>query len=181
MAVDEDNDDGLGGRSRDRRAVTEANRWALPLVQLDPVELAAAPIPEAIRDEVRLGRALTATDGNPRPGVASRTPKASYRARDRQYQRIDKLVRSLDEEEIAAVDAFLADPSVAWSALDGWVDRMVQDLDPALDAWLALHPGADRQRLRALARRARAGGAARGALLRALETDLGPEAGPGGA
>ncbi|MEQ1507465.1 MAG: DUF615 domain-containing protein, partial [Myxococcota bacterium] len=96
--MDEDNDDGLGGRTRDRRELTAANRWARPLCALSLVELAAAPLPEDLRDAVLLGRSIT-----------------SYRARDRQYQRIDKLVRDLDDELVAAIDAYLADPSGGWA------------------------------------------------------------------
>lgn len=154
MVMDEDNDDGLGGRTRDRREVTRANRWSRPLAALDAVQLASAPLPEDLRVAVRLAQAIA----------------ASYPARDRQYRRIDKLVRELEEEEIAAIDTFLADPNVGYAELDGWCDRLVRDGDKGIDDWVALHPDSDRQRLRTLARNARKGGVA--ALRTALAESL---------
>src|SRR5262245_6200281 len=133
MPMDEQHDDGLGGRSRDRREVTEANRWARPLCALGPVELAAAPIPDEVRAAVRAG--WTTREG---------------RALNRQHQRIDKLVRSLDPEEIARLDAFLADPGAIDRAVDRCCDRLVSDGDPALDALIVANPDLDRQRLRTL-------------------------------
>jgi ribosome-associated protein len=156
--MDEEHDDGLGGRSRDRREVTEANRWAKPLCALSPAELAAAPVPEQVREQVRVANAT-------REG----------RARNREHQRIDKLIRALDEGEVAEIDAFLADPGAGRRVLEGWVLRLVEDGDAALDLLLEVNPGADRQRLRTLTRNARKGGdKARAALLDALE-ELGPE------
>lgn len=156
MVMDEDNDDGLGGRGRDRREASRANRWSRPLCALDAVLLAAAPLPEDIRVAIRLAQAIA----------------ASYPARDRQYRRIDKLVRSLDEAEVTAIDAFLLNPEVGYVALDDWLDRLVRDGDPVLDAWIALHPTADRQQLRTLARNVRAGKGARDSLREALAASL---------
>ena len=149
MAIDEEHDDGLGGRSRDRREVTAANRWAGPLCALDAVQLAAAPLPEEVREAVELHRSIP-----------------THRAKNRQAQRIDKLVRILDEDQIAAIDAFLANPAVAHAEADAWVDRLVREGDAALDEWIALHPEADRQQLRRLARNARDGSPERREALR---------------
>lgn len=145
--MDEKHDDGLGGRSRDRREVNEGNRWARALCRLVPREFEAAPLPDEVREAAALLRSLD-----------------SPRAIARQIQRVDKLTRLLEDDEIAAIDAFLAKPTVAPRpvdpeavALDAWCDRLIAEGDPALDAWLALHPDADRQRLRTLARNARGG------------------------
>lgn len=138
MAIDEDHDDGLGGRSRTRREVTEGNRWARVLCALRPDQLAMAPIPDEIREEVTLHGRMTA-----------------HRARNRQARLVDKLVRQLDADAVAALDAFLADPERAAAELDAWCDRLITEGDAALDAWMALRPTADRQRLRQLARNAR--------------------------
>jgi ribosome-associated protein len=151
MGMDEDNDDGLGGRSRDRREVTEANRWARPLCALTEAELRAAPLPDPIREAVELGRAIR-----------------SYRARDRQYQRIDKLVRLLEPRALARLDAFLADPVEAPDPGEVAADALLAGGDEALQAWVEAHPGADRQRLRSLLRQARRDGGARAALVAAL-------------
>ena len=152
MAIDEDHDDGLGGRSRTRREVTEGNRWAKVLCALRPAQLAAAPIPDEIREEVALHGRLT-----------------SARARNRQARLVDKLVRQLEPERVAELDRFLADPDRASAEIDRWCDRIVAEGDAALDAFLALHPSADRQRLRQLARNARGAPGRRRALREALE------------
>jgi ribosome-associated protein len=145
MGLDEDNDDGLGGRSRDRREVTEANRWARPLAALDPVAWAAAPVNDAIREEVELARRLAAAENR--------------LARDRSFRRIDKLVRELEEEEIAAIDAFLARPARARAAAEravaGWRARLVTEGEPAIRAFGEAFPQADLQRMRQLVRNAR--------------------------
>jgi ribosome-associated protein len=154
--MDEDNDDGLGGRSRDRRDVTQANRWSRPLCALDPVRLAAAPVPDEVMAEIRLARSL----------------ESSYAARDRAYRRIDKLVRGLEEAEVDALDAFLANPDAGQAMLDGWIDRLVKDGDPVVEAWVEGHPGTDRQRLRTLVRNVKSGKGTRDALRAALAESL---------
>lgn len=159
MVMDEDNDDGLGGRTRDRREVTEANRWSRPLCALTEIELYAAPLPDVIRDAVVLGRSIR-----------------SYRARDRQYQLIDKLVRTLEDDEIAAVDHFLAHPDEAVVRLDSEVDRLLSGGDEALQAWLGEHPNAERGRIRTLVRNAIRDPARRAALTSALAQALSPSA-----
>lgn len=156
MGMDEDNDDGLGGRSRDRREVTEQNRWGEPLCALSAILLEAAPLPDLIREAVALGRELRA--GGSR----------SYRARDRQYQRIDKLIRTLSDAEIEAIDLFLATPD---RALEEELDRLLAGGDDALQTWLETHPGADRNQLRTLLRAARKDPGKRGALLAALSQE----------
>jgi ribosome-associated protein len=156
MGMDEDNDDGLGGRSRDRRELTAANRWGRPLCALSEAQLRAAPLPEEIREAARLGRELAAG------------PSKGYRARDRQYDLIDKLVRSLEDPEIEAIDQFLAAPSDGREQLARWADRLISEGDAALQEWMAEHPASDRQQLRNLARQARSKPESREALLDAL-------------
>ncbi|MBA2320625.1 MAG: DUF615 domain-containing protein [Deltaproteobacteria bacterium] len=145
MGLDEDNDDGLGGRFRDRQAVTAANRWARPLTALDPVAWSVAPVPDAVRDEVDLARQLTAIE--------------KWLARDRSYRRIDKLVRELEEEEIAAIDAFLANPGQATEARDAeagsWKSRLLTEGEPAIRAFAEAHPELELQRVRQVVRNAR--------------------------
>ncbi|MEZ4237424.1 MAG: ribosome biogenesis factor YjgA [Myxococcota bacterium] len=151
MGMDEDNDDGLGGRSRDRREVTEANRWGAPLCALSDAALRAAPLPDALRDEIALGRTIR-----------------SYRARDRQYALIDRLVRSLEPAAIEAIDAFLADPVEAPDPRALAAEALLAGGDAALQAWIEADPQADRQRLRALLRNARRDDRGRNALIDAL-------------
>lgn len=153
--MDEDHDDGLGGRSRDRREFTEDNRWAVPLCRLTPAQLAAAPIPEAIREVVR-------------EAVAVGDAASAGRARNRLHQRVDKLVRLLDESEVLELDTYLEDPEVGDRAVEAWCDDLIRDGDPALDTLIAANPSADRQRFRTLARNARRRPADRAPLRAAL-------------
>lgn len=145
MAIDEDNDDGLGGRFKDRQAFTAANRWARPLVALGPVAWDAAPLDEVVRQEVSLARQLTLDE--------------NWLARDRSLRRIDKLVRELEEEEIACIDAFLAAPEAASAELDAWVAgwraRLLAEGEPAIRAFGDERADEDLQRLRQLVRNAR--------------------------
>ena len=159
--MDEKHDDGLGGRSRNRREFSAANRWARPLCKLIAKEFDAAPLPDDVREAAAIARSIN-----------------DHKALARQYQRIDKLVRLQDDDVIAAIDAFLADPHVpktkkdaAAAELEHWCDRLIADGDEALEAWLELNPGADRQRLRTLARNARDKSAAK---RRALRDALAP-------
>lgn len=144
---DEDNDDGLGGRFRDRQAVTAANRWARPLAALDDVQLAALALPDWIADEVRTARALSAAD--------------NFLARERSLHRIDKLVRELEDDEIARIDAFLVDPEAPLRAraarIDAWRARLLRDGEPAIRALGEAVPAVDLQRLRPLVRALRKG------------------------
>ena len=154
--MDEDNDDGLGGRARDRREAAQANRWSRPLCALDTEQIAAAPLTEELRGAIRLCLAIA----------------ASYPARDRQYRRIDKLVRSLDEPDVLAIDRFLEAPESGYAELDGWTERVLSEGDPGIDAWVALHPTADRQKLRTLVRNIRSGKGARDVLRGELAASL---------
>jgi ribosomal 50S subunit-associated protein YjgA (DUF615 family) len=149
MGLDEQNDDGLGGRFRDRQAFTAANRWAEPLAALDEVQLAAAALPEHVHEEVVLARRLGADE--------------NWLARDRSLHRIDKLVRELEPEEIARIDAFLARPDRANRALGkrvaAWRKRLTDEGEPAVRAFAQEFEGVDQQRLRQVVRQIRKGDA----------------------
>lgn len=149
MAIDEDNDDGLGGRTSRRREVVAANQWADRLIALTPPQLDVAPLPDVVRAAVREYAVM------PNPS-----------ARKRQRQLIDKRMRAVDDETRDAVLAWLDDPDA--DPLAAWVDRLITGGDEAIDAWLADHPDADRQRLRTLARNAAANPKRRRALRDAL-------------
>ncbi len=149
MVQDEQNDDGLGGRYKDRQAHTAANRWAAPLVALDDVQLAAIKLPEWIDEEVRLAKTLVEA--------------MNYLARERSLARIDKLVHMLEEEEIARIDAFLVDPGRAnrerGMRVDHWRNRLMEDGEPAVRAFGEKFADADVQRLRQVVRNIRKGDA----------------------
>jgi ribosome-associated protein len=85
----------------------------------------------------------------------------NFEGRRRQMQYIGKLMRTLDEATIAAVEAALEEqrkPSAQETLLlhrtEQWRDRLIAD-DDALTAWLQADPEADVQHLRALIRQAR--------------------------
>lgn len=136
MVMDEEHDDGLGGRSRTRREVTEANRWGKALFELDPAQFAAAPIPDEVRAEAEVARQAR-----------------SFRARDRAIARVDALMRDLDEGQVARVDSFLASPPALSAHPDTlrWMARLVEDPD-AVRVFVDTFPAVEVQRLRQLVR-----------------------------
>lgn len=138
--MDEDHDDGLGGRSRTRREVTEANRWGKALHALSDAQFAAAPLPPEVRAEADVSRRAT-----------------SFRARDRAIMRVDALLRDMDDAEVAELDAFLADPPSLRQHPETakWFDRLVSEGDGAVSELVAAYPGVPVQRLRQLVRNAR--------------------------
>ncbi|MBA2963638.1 MULTISPECIES: ribosome biogenesis factor YjgA [Ramlibacter] len=85
----------------------------------------------------------------------------NFEGRRRQMQFVGKLMRQLDEEQLAAVRAALeeqrkgsASESLALHEAERWRDDLIAR-DEALQEWLDRHPGTDSQQLRALIRQAR--------------------------
>ncbi|WP_447553211.1 ribosome biogenesis factor YjgA [Vreelandella sp. EE22] len=83
----------------------------------------------------------------------------SHEGRRRHMQYVGKLIRKEDLVAIQAVfDAIEQEKEQrdhAFHRLEKWRDRLVNEGDPAVDAFLAEHPGADRQVVRQLVRNAR--------------------------
>ena len=86
---------------------------------------------------------------------------SNFEGRRRQMQYIGKLMRRLDEANVAAIEAALdeqrrtsAAATLALHQAEQWRDRLLAD-DDALTQWLELDPQADVQPLRALIRQAR--------------------------
>ena len=84
-----------------------------------------------------------------------------FEGKRRQMQFIGKLMRGLDPETVAAVEAALEEqrkPSAAETLrlhrAEQWRDRLIAD-DQALTGWLAIDTEADAQQLRTLIRQAR--------------------------
>lgn len=139
MAEDEEHDDGLGGRSRRRREITEANRWGRRLLQLDDAQIDALGLDDALRDAIVEGRRVR--------GPAATNRHVAY---------VDRLVRELDPDTVARIDAFLQRPPDARSArLNEWSRRLVGEGDAAVSAFVAQWPDVDVTRLRQLVRNAR--------------------------
>ncbi len=85
----------------------------------------------------------------------------NFEGKRRQMQFIGKLMRLLDEDQIAAVRTALAEQQSgpAREALllhqaEGWRGRLIAE-DDAVGEWLRLAPDTDSQQLRALVRQAR--------------------------
>jgi ribosome-associated protein len=152
MASDEEHDDGLGGRSRRRREVTETGRYGAQLVELTGPQLDRLDLQERLREAVDLGRTIT-----------------SHIARRRQLAHIDSIIRMLDEADVDALGEALRDLPTERSAVEEWLERLLEGGDTELEALVQRYPDADRQQLRQLMRNARKGGPARERLARALE------------
>lgn len=85
----------------------------------------------------------------------------NFEGRRRQIQFIGKLMRKLDDESVAAIEAALeeqrkpsAEATLALHQAEQWRDKLVAD-DDALTAWMAMAPETDVQHLRTLIRQAR--------------------------
>jgi ribosome-associated protein len=83
----------------------------------------------------------------------------SHGARKRQLKFIGKLMRDIDPEpirddfELKRLDA--RRQAARQHELEDWRERMIEEGDSAVEAYLADHPDADRQHLRQLLRQAR--------------------------
>jgi len=113
---------------------------------LSDAQLSRLPLDDELRAEVARTRAIT-----------------SHIARKRQTQFLAKQLRKLDESELEPIRNALEHDRVqahheaaALHRLEAWRSRLIDEGDAALEELLALHPSADRQRLRQLARNARA-------------------------
>ena len=85
----------------------------------------------------------------------------NFEGKRRQMQFIGKLMRKLDEDDVAAIEAALdeqqsgsAAEKLALHQAEHWRDRLIAD-DNALAAWLEQFPRTDTQQIRALIRQAR--------------------------
>lgn len=109
------------------------------LVALSPERLKEIPLPEEIRDAIRLAQRISAHGG-----------------RRRQLQLIARLLRETDAAPIqAALDRLNNRSALAIAEhhqTERWRERLLSEGDAALTEFLAAHPGADPQRLRQLVR-----------------------------
>ena len=133
-------------RSQLRRDALDILKLAEALAALSEAQLARVPLADELREEVRRTRAIT-----------------SHIARKRQAQFLAKQLRKLDDEQIEPIRAALAQDrtkahheAAVLHRLETWRNRLIGEGDAALDELLVLHPAAERQQLRQLARNARA-------------------------
>ena len=99
-----------------------------------------------------------------REALAEAQRITNFEGKRRQMQYIGKLMRKLDEADVAAMREALEEQrtghgreTMALHEAELWRDRLVQD-DQAVAQWMAAHPGTDSQQLRALVRQARKDG-----------------------
>jgi len=111
------------------------------LVELNPGQLAAIDLPEALADAI---------------AEARRVP--SFEGRRRQMQYIGRLMRDVDPEPIARRIALLRqgrkEESTRFQEIERWRERLLAE-DSALTELSAAHPHAETQQLHTLIRNAR--------------------------
>ena len=143
----QDDADDLGpSRSQLRREALDVLKLAGTLAELTDAQLATLPLSDDLVDEVKRTRAVN-----------------QQIARKRQTQFLAKQMRRLDYDEIEAIRAGLEHDktqarrdTAALHKIEQWRDRLIAQGDDALNALLVEYPQADRQRLRQLARQAKA-------------------------
>lgn len=130
-------------RSAQRRDALAVFELAEALVAMSEAELAHVPLPDDLATLVAESRRIT-----------------QHIARKRQLQFLAKHLRR-NEEVLPAIRAALErdelekrTESARLHLVEHWRDRLITGGDDALAELLAEHPGADRQRLRQLARNA---------------------------
>ena len=128
-------------KTQRKRAMHELQALGERLVELNPEQLAAAALPEDLREAVERARRITRRE-----------------ARRRQLQYIGRLMRSVDpeaiREKLKAWDGVSAGETARLHRIERWRARLIED-DGALGALAGAHPGIDTQRLRALVRSTR--------------------------
>ena len=129
-------------RSQLRRDALEIFKLAETLAALGEAQLKHVPLADELRAEVLRTHAV-----------------ASHIARKRQTQFLAKQLRKLDEDEIEPIRRALSRDrenahreTAAMQRIETWRERLLDEGDGALGEFIALHPGADRQRLRQLVR-----------------------------
>lgn len=131
-------------RSEQRREALGVLALALQLMEQSDARIGQIPMDEDLRSLVLASKKITAQI-----------------ARKRQAQYLAKIMRRQDEAALQAIRAALEHDGVerrreasALHQVEYWRDRLIADGDGALSELLALHPHADRQHLRQLARNA---------------------------
>lgn len=138
----EDFDDDRPSKSELKRESHALQDLGETLVELPAARLARVPLTDELREAVELARRIKQRGG-----------------RKRQIKFIGKLLRSGDPEPIQQALAEMESQDAADSArhhlAERWRERLLEEGDEALTAFLDENPGADRQRLRQLVRSAR--------------------------
>lgn len=129
-------------KSQLKREMSALQEIGEKLCQLSPGKLQKIPMPESLADAIALARKIQ----NKREG---------YR---RQLQYIGKLMRSIDVEPIAAALDKLENhhqhETLRLHQCEQWRERIINEGDSGIQAFLDSYPQADRQQLRQLMRSA---------------------------
>jgi ribosome-associated protein len=132
-------DDGRISKSQLKRESAALQDLGDELLKLSAEQLGRLDLPPELSEAVRLGRTITAHGGL-----------------RRQRKFIGKLLRGLDAEPIRAGLARIRNEGAAAARrlhqIERWRDLMLAEGDAAVNAFIAEHPEADRQKLRQLAR-----------------------------
>ena len=131
-------------RSEQRRAALDVLELGAKLSELSDAQLAKLPIPENLMPHIVETRRIT-----------------SHIAHKRQLQFLAKQMRREDEETLDAIRDALDEKGEAarkevaqMHRVESWRDRLLDDGDDALAAFIDEFPSADRQHLRQLVRNA---------------------------
>lgn len=138
-------DTGQPSRSARRREALDVLALAKQLVELPPARAAQLQLPDEVREEIGNVRKIT-----------------SHIARKRQLGHLAKLMRAQDGGAFDSARAALAlnrqagaREAAAMHRLEALRERLLAGGDAVLSELIVAHPDLDRQRLRALIRRAR--------------------------
>lgn len=134
-------DDDFISKTRRKKQMTDLQAVGKALVQLSPEQLARFRLPERLLEAILECQRFT-----------------KHEAVRRQMQYIGKLMREVEAEPIVEQLRALTEPSRKQTAVfhlaERWRQEMLDD-DAAIDRFAREHPGADVQRLRAIAAAAR--------------------------
>ncbi len=139
--ADPDHTDARPSKSALKRQSHGLQALGLEVAALPEQRLAAAPLPEALREAI----------------LEYRRTK-SHEGRRRQLQYVGKLMRGADEaalrETVAAAKLGSARETLALHEAERWRAELIAD-DGTVARWMQQHPGTDTQQLRSLVRAAR--------------------------
>jgi len=128
-------------KTQRKRAMHELQALGERLVELNPEQLAAVALPEALHTAVEQARRIT-----------------RHEARRRQLQYVGRLMRQVDpepiREKLKTWDGVSIEETARLHRIERWRDRLLED-DNAVASLAEAHPGIDTRHLRALVRRAR--------------------------
>jgi ribosome-associated protein len=126
-------------KSQLKRDATALQQLGVALLEIPEQDWRALELPDALVAALRDARQMP-----------------SHGARKRQLQFVGKLMRTIDPGPIHAYfeQRRLSDRQQAQRqhALEDWRDRLIEQGDSAIDAYLGKYPAADRQHLRQLVR-----------------------------